>query len=63
MKKISLLFLISFIYISCSKTSDQEYMNQANDFIKEKKIIEALKCLGNLDVPDYLLLDSYYETL
>lgn len=43
MKKISLLFLISFIYISCSKTSDQEYMNQANDFIKEKKIIEAVK--------------------
>lgn len=30
---------------------------------EEKKILEALKCLGNLDVPDYLLLESYYETL
>ena len=48
MKKYFFLVFLPLIIVSCSKTSDQEYMNQANNFIKEKKIIDALKSYENV---------------
>lgn len=48
MKNI-LLFLFVFIFIyGCAKTSDQDYYNQADQLIKEKKYTEAISGFENL---------------
>jgi TolA-binding protein len=52
MKKYFFLALTTLILISCSKTTDQEYFDQANKFLKESKINEAIKSFENL-VNDY----------
>lgn len=52
MKKYLLLVLITMFIISCSKTSDQEYFDQANKFVKENKINDAIKSFESL-VSDY----------
>lgn len=48
MKKYLVLFLLSVFIISCSKTTDQEYYDQANKFLKENKIPEAIKSFEDL---------------
>ncbi|MBK7630136.1 MAG: tetratricopeptide repeat protein [Ignavibacteriales bacterium] len=48
MKKYSLLLIISLLIISCSKTSDQEYLDQSNKLLTENKIPEAVKSLETL---------------
>jgi TolA-binding protein len=52
MKKYLFLVLISLFVISCSKITDQEYFDQANKFLKENKINEAITSFENL-VNDY----------
>lgn len=48
MKKV-LLSVITIIFISsCTKTSDQDYYNQADQLIKEKKYTEAVAGFENL---------------
>ena len=46
MKKYILLSLLSFVIINCSKTSDQDYLDQATKFVEENKarkiLVEAL---------------------
>jgi TolA-binding protein len=48
MKKYLLLVLISLIVISCSKTSDQEYFDQAKIMLDEKKTTDAITSLEAL---------------
>jgi len=43
MKKYLFIVFIPLLLISCSKTTDQEYFDQANNLLKEKKIDEAIK--------------------
>ncbi len=52
MKKYLFLALTTFVIISCSKTTDQEYFDQGNKFLKENKINEAITSFENL-VNDY----------
>ena len=52
MKKYLFLALTALVLTSCSKTTDQEYFDQANKFFKENKINEAIKSFENL-VNDY----------
>lgn len=52
MKKYYALFLFTIILMSCSKTSDQEYLDQANKFQKDNNIHEAIKSFESL-VSDY----------
>ena len=47
MKKYLLLILISLL-ISCSKTTDQEYFEQAKSFLDEQKTEEAVQSLQTL---------------
>jgi len=48
MKKLSVIFLIAIIFISCSKTSDQEYYDKAKVLLKENKVTEAITSLETL---------------
>jgi TolA-binding protein len=48
MKKYLLLVLLPLIVISCSKTSDQEYFDQAKKLLDEKKTTEAVASLEAL---------------
>jgi TolA-binding protein len=48
MKKYLLLVLLPLIVMSCSKTSDQEYFDQANKFLQENKIKEAVASFESL---------------
>lgn len=54
MKKYFSLLVISIIFLSCSKTSDQEYLAQSEKLIKENKVTEAIKTLETLvsEYPD-----------
>jgi TolA-binding protein len=54
MKTLSLSFLIILFVAACSKTSEQEYFNQAESLLKEKKYTEAIKGFENLisEYPD-----------
>ncbi len=54
MKKYLFLVLIPLLIISCSKTSDQEYFDQAKKLLEEKKTTEAVKSLEALvnEYPD-----------
>ena len=52
MKKYLILVLFIALVISCSKTSDQEYLNQAEKFLKEKNINQAIVSLEAL-INDY----------
>lgn len=48
MKNYFLFLLLAFTLISCSKTSDQEYLDQGNKFLTENNIPEALKSFETL---------------
>jgi TolA-binding protein len=48
MKKLSLIFLILFLIVSCSKMSDQDYLDKASNLEKENKIPEAINSLETL---------------
>ena len=48
MKKSLILILISLFIISCSKTSDQEYFDQAKKLLDERKTTEAITSLETL---------------
>lgn len=48
MKKYLFLVLIPLLIISCSKTSDQEYFNQAKKLLDEQKTSEAVTSLEAL---------------
>ncbi len=48
MKNIFLLLVVSIIAFSCSKTTDQEYMKKASDFVKDKKPKDAIESYKNL---------------
>jgi TolA-binding protein len=48
MKKYIGLLLLIFIIISCSKTSDQEYLDQSGKLLKENKVSEAVTSLEKL---------------
>ena len=48
MKKYFVIVLFALLTISCSKTSDQEYFDQAKSFLKEKKTSEAIKAIEAL---------------
>ncbi len=54
MKKYSLFLILSLIFLSCSKTSDQDYFTQSEKLLKENKIPEAVKSLETLlsEYPD-----------
>jgi len=52
MKKYLFLVFIPLFLIACSKTTDQEYLDQANRFLKENKINEAITSFESL-VNDY----------
>ncbi|MFZ1282284.1 MAG: tetratricopeptide repeat protein [Ignavibacteriaceae bacterium] len=54
MKKYLFLVILPLLIISCSKTSDQEYFDQANNFLKEKKYKDVIKTLETLinEYPD-----------
>jgi len=52
MKKYFVLFLLTLFLIGCSKTTDQEYLDQANKFVKENNIPEAIKSFESL-ISDY----------
>ena len=48
MKKYLFLVFIPLLIISCSKTSDQEYFDQAKKLLDEKKTTEAVTSLEDL---------------
>ena len=48
MKKYLSLFFLSLFLIACSKTSDQEYLTQAEKSLKEKNIDQAVTDLESL---------------
>lgn len=48
MKNISLIFLFSILLFACSKTSDQQYLDQANKLLKENKVTEAVTSFESL---------------
>ena len=48
MKKYLLVVLVPLLIISCSKTSDQEYFDQAKILLDENKITEAVTSLETL---------------
>ncbi len=48
MKKYLFLVLIPLLIISCSKTSDQEYFDQAKKLLDEQKTEEAVQTLQSL---------------
>ena len=48
MKKYLFLVLIPLLIISCSKTSDKEYLDQAKKLLDEKKTAEAVTSLETL---------------
>lgn len=48
MKKYLFLVLVPLLIISCSKTSDQEYFDQAKKLLDENKITEAVTSLESL---------------
>jgi TolA-binding protein len=48
MKKYLFLVLMSLLIISCSKTSDKEYLDQAKKLLDEKKTTEAVTSLETL---------------
>jgi TolA-binding protein len=48
MKKYLALVLFTILVIACSKTSDQDYFNQAQTLLKEKKTAEAIKAIETL---------------
>lgn len=72
MKKLPLLFLIVLFAVSCSKTTDQEFLDQGQKFVKENKIKEAISSFESLlkEYPDSKLapkalvhLASIYQSL
>lgn len=48
MKKLSVIFLIAILFLSCSKTSDQDYFDQAEKLLKENKVNESITSLETL---------------
>lgn len=48
MKKYFFLVLIPLLIISCSKTSDQEYFDEAKELLDEQKTEEAVQTLQTL---------------
>ena len=48
MKKYSLFLIFSLIFLSCSNTSDQDYLNQSEKLLKENKVTEAVTSLEAL---------------
>lgn len=48
MKKLSIIFFITFLVLSCSKTSDQQYLDQANKYLKENKVTDAITSIESL---------------
>lgn len=48
MKKYFVLFIISLFISSCAKTSDTEYLSQAEKFLKENKVDESIANLETL---------------
>ena len=48
MKKYLLLVIMALLIISCSKTSDKEYLDQAKKLLDEKKTTEAVTSLETL---------------
>lgn len=48
MKKLSVIFIIAILFISCSKTSDEGYFDQAKVLLKENKVNEAIISLETL---------------
>ncbi len=55
MKKLSLIFIITILLLSCSKTSDQDYLTQAEKSLKENNVDQAIK---NIEA----LLNDYPES-
>ena len=62
MKKYFVSFLLTLFLIGCSKTSDQEYLDQANKFVKENNMPEAIKSFEAL-LNDYPESDIASEAL
>ena len=54
MKKLFLIFIITLLFLSCSKTSDQDYLTQAEKSLKENNIDQAIKDIESLlnDYPE-----------
>jgi len=54
MKKLFALIILSIVLISCGKTSDQDYFDQAVKSVEENKITEAVQNLETLlkEYPD-----------
>jgi TolA-binding protein len=54
MYKIFSIFIIVLLFISCSKTTDQDYLDRAQSEVKDKKIKEAIADLETLlkEFPD-----------
>ena len=48
MKKYFVLLLLIIITISCSKTSDQEYLTQAEKSLAEDNVDQAIKSIESL---------------
>lgn len=48
MKKLSLSFVIIILVISCSKTTDKQYLDQAKSLLKENKVTESITALETL---------------
>ena len=55
MKKYFILLLLTVLTISCSKTSDQDYLTQAEKSLKENNVDQAIK---NIEA----LLNDYPES-
>jgi TolA-binding protein len=54
MYKLILIVLSFFIVVSCSKLTDQQYLDQAKNLLKENKVNEAVSSYKSLieDYPD-----------
>jgi TolA-binding protein len=54
MKKYFVLLISSMLIISCSKTTDQDYLTQAQKSLSENKVDQAIKSIESLlsDYPD-----------
>ncbi len=54
MKKLSLIFIITILLLSCSKSSDQDYLTQAEKSLKENNVDQAIKSIEALlnDYPE-----------
>jgi TolA-binding protein len=48
MRKLFFILLIPIVFISCSKTSDQDYLERAKNLVKDNKPTEAVTALETL---------------